>query len=144
MSLDTAIAALATRLGTTTAPGSYRAIRLATADLPNQMPPLPAVLVFQDGGAYRTGNGTRIGHHDVIARFYYGQTGDLPRDSVALRAWHEALAVRLQGAAQLGGLVDRATIDGYKFGVMSYAGNDYTGIEYRLTLVMSEAWSAVA
>jgi hypothetical protein len=142
--LDGACQALAARMAITPAPAGYDAIRLGTADLPNQMVPLPAVLVFPDDGEYETGNGTRTGSHGITVRFYYNQSGDLPRDTAALRAWHDALSVQLRDAAQLGGIVTSAAITGYKLGSMSYAGSDYSGIEYKVRVIISEAWSAAS
>lgn len=131
--------------GAMTAPTGYTPMRVATADLPGQMTPLPTALVFLDAGEFqRSGNSTRMGSHDWFVRFYYNQAGDLARDQVALRAWAEVLIDQLRDATQLGGLVDLARVDGYTFGILRYADVEYTGIELRVHIVMTEGWAAVA
>lgn len=138
--------ALAARFaaGAMTAPTGYRAIRMATHQLPNQMPPLPCVLVFPDSGEWRTGMGTRQGGHGFTVRFYYDQVGDLTRAQTGLLAWLSVLADQLKGAVQLGGTVTRASIDSWSMGTMTYGGVDYTGIEFKVHVVTDEAWSATA
>lgn len=139
-------AAVATRYTAAqmTAPTGYRAIRTSTHKLPNQMPPLPCVLVFPDSGDFRVGNGTRLGAHRFIVRFYYDQTGDLPRATEALLAWLTVLADQHKAGVQLGGLVDTVSTIEWKIGALSYAGVDYVGIEFGLEIVTSEAWAATA
>lgn len=127
-----------------TAPTGYRAIRMSTYQLPNKMPPTPCVLVFPEQGEWRTGSGTRAGGHDFTVRFYYDQTGDMSRAQTGLLAWLTVLADQLRGSVQLGGTVTRATIDNWSMGVLSYAGEDYTGIEFKVHVVTDEPWSATA
>lgn len=132
--------------GAMTAPTGYRAIRLSTTALPSQMPPLPCVLLFPDEGSFETGNGSRLGTQKWTVRFYYDQAGDLSRAQTGLLAWLEVLVDQLKGAAQLGGTatVQRATLDEWKLGTLSYAGEDYIGIEMVVTIVTTEGWGAVA
>ena len=77
-------------------------------------------------------------------RFYYNQTGDLERDSAALRKWATVLIDQLQGAVQLGGTVTSAHIMGFQVGLLNYAGIQYTGLEMRITVITNDAWAAVA
>lgn len=138
-------AALAARLKATTPPAGYDAIRSATAELPGQMVPLPALLVFVDAGTFPvTGNGTRLGTHDWIARLYLGQSGDLIRDMRALMAWLGPLCDQLRGAVTLSGTVTVATVERYRLGTLSYAGNTYSGLELGIRLVTTEPWAATA
>ena len=127
-----------------TAPTGYLTIRVATAKTPNHLPPLPCVLVFPDAGTFRTGNGTRIGDATFLVRFYYSQIGDLARDVAACRAWLTVLADQLKVSVQLGGTVTTARVDTWKIGQMSYAGLDYSGIEFGVTIVTTEGWAAFA
>jgi hypothetical protein len=143
---DAISAALAARYaaGAMTAPTGYDPIRVATADLPGQMTPLPTVLVFPDHGDFRAGNGTRLGGHDFLVRFYYSQIGDITRDMVALRKWLTVLADQHRDAVQLGGLVTLVTTMSWRIGQMAYAGMDYSGIEFGVHVVTDEGWAATA
>lgn len=130
--------------GAVTPPASYQNVRFSSGDLPNQMPPLPCVLVFLDEGEFDTGNGTRLGTHKFTVRFYYSQTADLPRDMVALRKWLTVLVDQLRLSAQLGGVVVVARVDTWKIGLLDYASQTYSGIEIGVTIRTSEPWAAVA
>jgi hypothetical protein len=138
--------ALAARFapGQLTAPTGYLTIRVATAKTPNQLPPLPCVLVFPDAGTFETGNGTRIGHHTFLVRFYYSQIGDFARDVEACRDWLTVLADQLRASVQLSGTVTRASLDSWKIGQFGYGGNEYSGIEFGIGIVTTEGWAAVA
>jgi hypothetical protein len=129
-----------------TAPTGYLAVRVSTTALPNEMTPLPTVLVFPGEGTFDTGNGTRLGTSRWTVRFYYDQTGDLSRAQTALLAWLTVLADQLKGAVQLGGtsMVARATIDSWSIGMLTYGGVDYVGIEFGVSITTTEGWAAVA
>ncbi len=127
-----------------TPPATYTNVRSATADIPNQLSALPCVVVFPESGEFRTGNGSRLGDHDFLVRFYYASTLDLTRDANALRKWATVLVDQLRLSVQLGGAVDRATVDAWTMGLQTYAGTTYSGIELRVHVVKSEAWVAVA
>lgn len=127
-----------------TAPTGYTTIRVATADLPGQMVPLPAVIVFTDNGSFDAGNGTRLGVHDFIVRFYYSQIGDPTRDEVALRKWLSVLVDQHKTSVQLGGTVVSSRTMTWKIGQMNYAGIEYSGIELSVRVVTSESWLASA
>lgn len=146
MDMDAVATAIATRYtaAQVTPPTGYNNIRASTADIPNQLPPLPCVVVFPDSGDFRTGNGTRMGGHDFLVRFYFAQAIDLTRDMNALRKWTTILTDQLKLSTQLGGIVDVATVDGYQMGLLKYVGETYSGVELRIHVVKSEAWAAVA
>lgn len=133
-----------------TAPAGYTTIRLATADAPNQLGPLPCVIVFPESGQFDYSAGHRNGMSTFVVRFYYSQTDDLTRESPALRKWLTVLADQLRDAAKLGGLtsgtweVAVAMLTAWKLGVMQYAGQDYSGIELTVTVTVNEGWAAVA
>lgn len=149
MALDfAAIAvALAARFapGTVSPPaGGYRAMRTSTHALPTQLPPMPCTLVFPESGDFATGNGTRTGTQEWTVRFYYDLAGDLTRQSVALLAWLGVLVDQLRAAVSLSGTVTRATVDGWSVGILTYADQQYAGIELRVSTVTTEGWSATA
>lgn len=129
-----------------TPPAGLDNIRLSTGALPEQMTPLPTVLVFPESGEFdhESAAGKRDSRHEYVIRFYFGQTGNLPRDTVALGKWLTVLVDQLKNSTQLGGIVTLALVSGWSMGVFAYAGSDYTGIELTLTIVTNEAWAAVA
>lgn len=127
-----------------TPPGGFTNVRASTADIPNQLSALPSVVCFLDEGEFRTGNGTREGISTWAVRFYYAATTDLTRDAAALRKWLSVLVDQLKLSVQLGGAVDRATVDGWKIGILTYAGMTYSGIELQVRIVKTEGWAAVA
>lgn len=138
-----------------TPPAGYRAIRLATGELPGQMTPLPTVLVFPTSGRYdQKAAGKRDSMNTFTVRFYYNQTGDAERDYVGLRKWLDVLSDQLRASVQLGGLtwtsgvrqgeVTRATVDDWKIGILTYANTQYSGIELTVTVLVNESLSMVA
>lgn len=144
---DAITTALATRFGpgVNAPPSGYDAIRLSTADLPNQMTPLPTCLVFLDSGTFSHGPGSkRDSTHSFIVRFYYSEAIDITRDMVALRRWATILVNALQGAVMLAGIVTSARIVTWKAGTLRYAGTDYSGLEFTVSVNVNEAWTPVA
>jgi len=126
-------------------PTGYDNVKIATGDLPTGMLPLPAVLVFPEEGAFSHHPGKRHMVAQWIVRFYYNQSGDLERDTAALRKWLTVLVGQLQGAVSLGGVINgEVHITGFNVGTFVYATQDYTGIELPLELVVNEPWSPVA
>lgn len=132
--------------GVVTPPAGYPNIRTSTGNLPNQMVPLPAVLVFPESGDFHTAPkaGGRDSVHEFIVRFYYNQTGTLERDTVALRRWLTVLVDQLRASAMLGGIVTLARVESWLIGLLPYAGTDYTGIELTVRVTVNEAWSVTA
>lgn len=147
--INTALVARFT--GVTPPAGGYDAIRVATGDLPGQMVPLPAVLVFPVSGTFDQKMGARRDSANLfMVRFYYNQTGDADRDFPALRKWLTILSDRLAGAVQLGGLtwsggeVTRATFTGWRIGILTYANVQYSGIELDVSVLVNESLTMVA
>lgn len=135
--------------------GGYDPVRVATGDLPGQMTPLPTVLVFPDSGTFdQRAAGKRDSVNMFTVRFYYNQTGDAERDFPGLRAWLGILSDQLRASIQLGGLtwtsgvrqgeVTRAMVTGWKIGVLTYAGVQYSGIELSVSVLVNESLSFVA
>lgn len=143
----TAVAtALAAAYATTPTPAGYgKGIRVSTFQPPEALTPLPAVLVFPPAsGEYESGNGTRIGTHDWVVRFYYDEAGDMARQTAGLLKWAEKLDAQLRTTITLGGTVVWATLTRYSIGFFQYAGLDYAGIELTVSITTSEPWAAVA
>lgn len=134
--MDAITVALAARFasGAMTAPTGYDPITISTGNLPDQLLPTPCVLTFPAAGAFEQFGAKRDGVHEFIVRFYFNQTADLERDTVALRKWLTVLLDQLFGAVMLGGIVTRALINAYTMGILSYAGQDYTGIELTVAI----------
>jgi hypothetical protein len=144
---DAITVALALRFdpSTVTPPtGGYDNIRVSTGNLPNQMTPLPTVLVFPENGTLTYVPSKRDSDHIFVVRFYYNQTGDLARDTVSLRKWLTVLVDQLKNATQLGGTVTYARVEGYTVGTFTYAGLEYSGVELTVHVKVNEAWAAVA
>jgi hypothetical protein len=127
-----------------TAPAGYTPIRVSTANPPNQMPPLPCVIVWPSSGEWTNFPGKRDGTHNFLVRFYLAEAKDLDREMVGLRKWLDVLAYQLRDATQLGGLVTLARIASWRIVTMTYAGQTYSGIEFDVTVVTNEPWAAVA
>ena len=129
-----------------TPPAGYTNIRASTGNLPNQMKALPHVLVFPQSGEFaemKTGL-RENSNHEFAVRCYYHQTGDLARDTVALRKWLTVLVAQLRLSVQLGGIVTAARVATWSMGVFTYANSEYTGIELIVRVNINEAWAAVA
>ena len=105
---------------------------------------LPCVIVFADSGDWTHFPGKRDGTHTFLVRFYMTQTDELKRETARLRKWLDVLAYQLQGAAQLGGTVSAARIASWRMGIMTYAGQPYSGLEFAVTIVTNEPWAAVS
>lgn len=140
---DAITTALAARFapGVITPPTGYDNVKVSTGDLPQQMLPLPAVLTYPNGGEFRYFPGKRDASHEFIVRFYYNQTGDLERDTVALRKWLTVLVGQLSASLSLGGIVTSAHLASWQIAILSYAGLDYTGVELVVSVVTNEPWS---
>jgi hypothetical protein len=143
---DTITVALAARFGpgTTTPPTGYDPITISTGYLPDQLLPTPCVLVTIDQGTFNHSAGKRDGVGRWIVRFYFNQIGDLERDMAALLAWGTVLVDQLKLAAQLAGIVTQAKVMTWKFGILPYAGVNYSGIELGVDINTNEAWSPVS
>lgn len=130
-----------------TPPGGLGNVRSATADLPNHLTALPAVLVFVDQGEFPGeggGHGTRLGRHRFKVRFYFSASRDLPRELNACRKWTSVLVDQLRTGMQLGGLVVAAAVVGYRIATLPYGGVDHTGVELDVMAQTSEPWSPTA
>lgn len=126
------------------APVGETDVRMSTADVGNDMGPLPCVFVWVDSGSFPTQGGqTRIGVTRLRVRFYLDLASDDARVSPRLRAWLTVLVQRLKLETALGGTVDRAKIVEWRLGVVPFGPvTDYDGIELLVDVTHSEAWAA--
>lgn len=134
--------------GTLTPPAGEEAVQVATAEPPNALGDLPAVIVGLSAGELDTGNGSRKGAIEYVARFYLAETADLPREGRRLLKWATVLLDALKGSAQLAGRPNVAVVKVAGFTIppdgMLYAEKRHAGIEIRIHAVTSESWLAVA
>jgi hypothetical protein len=143
---DAIATALAARYapGLMSPPSGLGALRLSTATLPQQVTVTPAILVFPDAGTFEYGASTRQGEAMFRLQFFYSMGVDMARDSVALRKWAGVLCDQLRGAAQLAGIVASARVSSWKTAKLTYAGDEFNGIELDVTIVTTEAWTATS
>lgn len=144
---DAISVALAARFdaGHVTPPAGYTNVRASLVDLPNQITQLPVVFTYPDAGTFdRVGNGTRVGVHRFVVRFYLQETIDLARELKGLRRWATVLVDQLKASTQLGGTVAVARVTTWRLGIFDYAATSYSGIELGVDITTSEAWQATA
>jgi hypothetical protein len=132
---------------TPAAPAGEQDIREATANLPDALGPLPAVLVFTESGVFSGHGGggqLRLGAHTFRVRFYLELGVDLARDEVRLRKWASVLVDRLKVSVELGGVVKRSAVVAWSMGAMTYGAtpNEYSGVELVVEAITSESWAA--
>lgn len=144
MDIDAIATAVAARYSSLTPPAGLGAIRKATGDLPQAIGQVPVVLIWPEEGELRAGTGSRLGDHLFFARFYFGLTRNLERETKACRRWLSVLLDAHKDAVQLGGLVASVRTITWQIGQMEYAGKTYTGIELGLQVVTTEPWDATA
>lgn len=127
-------------------PTGAQAIRSSSANVPNQLPARPCILVYPQRGTFDQGNSTRLGGADWLVRLYYQETGagDLERDSDQIRDWLTLLVAQLQVGATLGGLVTIARVTGWNVGQVSFAGVDYNAGDVLVHTVTSEPFPVTA
>lgn len=142
--LDAISTALATRYGLVSAPSGQASVRVSTSSLPQTVTMLPAILVFPDEGAFEYGASTRQAESRFKVQFLYSQGLDMARDSVGLRKWVQVLVDQLKGAAQLGGTVAAARVASWRTAKVTYAGEDFHGIELDVDVITTEPWSATS
>ena len=144
LDFDAMATAIAARYPALTPPAGLVAVRKATGDLPQRMTVLPMVLVFPDAGTLEVGGGTRIGEHVFLARFYFARSKDLAREVNACRRWLSKLIDAHADGMTAGGAVTAVRTVGWRLGRLDFGANTYTGVELRLQVVTSDAWSPTA
>ena len=129
-----------------TPPTGLRNISYATARLENNLANTPFVAIFppEPGSVEVTINpGQRMTVIPFRVRFHFDRaSGDLSKNTVALYKWAEVLFDLLQTNAKLGtaGVMKSMPTSGPGFAVLPYAGVDYDGIEWTVTVWYEDAY----
>lgn len=125
-----------------TPPSGYDDIALATADMPNALTSLPAVIVFPpDGNWTFNAGGARVGDLRFMVRVYLGPMLDTGRNAVMVNKWHSVLVEQLLGRLALGQAnngVTHSFITSTSSGVIEYADIPYVGLEIEVTVHLVE------
>jgi len=143
LDFDVMVTAIAARYasGTLAPPAGLPAVRRSTGDLPQRLTVFPCVLVFPESGTLGVGGQTRVGEHFMLARFYLRRTKDVAREVNECRRWLSKLIDAHLAAMTLGGTIAAVRTIGWRIGVLTYGSVSYSGVELRLQLVTSDAWS---
>lgn len=129
-----------------TPPTGYRNIARATARLENNLSNVPFVAVFPpEPGQVNVAidPGRRVTEIPFRVRFHLGlTTGDLSKVMVALYEWAEVLYDLVQTGSKLGvsGVMKAMPTSGPGFGTLPYAGKDYDGIEWTVTVWYEDSY----
>jgi hypothetical protein len=130
-----------------TPPSGYDDIALATAELPNAITSLPAVLVFPPDGTWSFNAGaSRVGDLRFMVRVYLGPMLDTGRNAEMVNKWHSVLIEQIIGRLALGqgtNGVTHAFITSSSSGMIDYADIKYVGIELEVTVHLVEAINPV-
>ena len=126
-----------------TPPSGYADIALSTAELPNAITSLPAVLVFPPDGTWSFNAGAaRVGDLRFDVRVYLGPMMDNGRNAEMVNKWHSVLIEQLIGNLALGQATNGVThsfITGSNSGMIEYADINYVGLEFEVTVHLVEA-----
>jgi hypothetical protein len=130
-----------------TPPTGQPAIRLATEQIPSQLPPTPVVLVFPPADvpfAFRAS--ARTGEAVYRVQFYLDRVQDTARNATLVYKWMSALYGQIDGQIQLGlsSYVNWTEIGNMHPGVLTYAGESYEGIVFDVTVHLGEGVSPSA
>jgi hypothetical protein len=132
-----------------TPPSGYRNIALSTARLNNNLVNVPFVAIFPpEPGEVETtiSPGRRVTVIPFRIRFHFDQaSGDLSKITAALYLWATVLYDQLQTGAKLGlggapGVMKAMPTSGPGFATLPYAGTDYDGIEWIITVWYEDAY----
>ena len=135
--------ALAARFapGALTPPSGETDIRSSTYLLPATITQTPCVLVFppEETFAHSTRNRQSVQEWRVV--FYLGQRGDTAPEMTRAYGWADVLADALVGQVHLGESADGvayAVVAGMRTGSVTYASQDFLGIELGIAVHTSE------
>jgi len=139
--------AIAARFLGTTPPTGQPAIRLATADLPNDITVVPCFLVNEPDDDWRnSGMGRRHGTLTFECDLVLPQS-DEPRTSRLAMDWRSALHTRLDGQVHLGlsaAGIGPALVTKTAAGRRTYGSADYPVVRVTVVVTVTEAMTAVA
>jgi len=144
MDIHAIATAIATRFSSAnvTPPSGYKNIALATAELPNALTSLPAVLVFPPDGSWGFNAGAaRTGDLTFDVRVFLGPMMDNGRNAAMVNKWHSKLIEQLIGQLALGQSLNGVThsfITSSRSGIIEYADIQYVGIEFEVNVHLVE------
>lgn len=129
-----------------TQPSGEDDVRLATEQLPNQIGPTPAMLVFPPIVSFSYGPSTRKATAVYPVRWYLYRVKDQPRNASLILRWMASLYAQLEGQVQLGlsSYVTHGVVSELTPGLLSYADEQFEGIETTVTVHMWEGLAPVA
>lgn len=142
--------AIATRFSAAnvTPPSGQEDPKLVTADLPDAVSVFPTILVMppiMDDANY---NASRNRSFPLIYTviLFLSRSDGTPRRAKALHDWVTAIYGQLGGQVQLGlsSYVALATVQAFRAGTVSYAGESYDGITFDVNVRISESYTPVA
>lgn len=144
MDIHAIATAIATRFSSAnvTPPSGYKNIALSTAELPNALTSLPAVLVFPPDGSWSFNAGAaRVGDLTFDVRVFLGPMMDNGRNAAMVNKWHSKLIEQLIGQLALGQSLNGVThsfITSSRSGIIEYADIQYVGIEFEVNVHLVE------
>lgn len=133
-----------------TPPTGYRNIAKSTARLDNNLANVPFVAIFppEPGEINVTVSpGRRVTEIPFKVRFHFDRaSGDLSKITAALYAWATVLFDQLATQSKLGlggapGVMKSLPTTGPGFAVLPYAGTEYDGIEWIVTVWYEDAYT---
>jgi hypothetical protein len=142
-------AAIAARFSSgVTPPAGQPAIVEVTHLLPDGIAAVPSLYVFppDEPDIEHLGSATRFSVQHYPVRLYIVQEPSLPNDLTSLHGWRSSVQDRILLQFQLGraGEVAVARISSIRPGVLTYAGQDYLGLDMVVSVTVSEPIAPVA
>lgn len=142
---DVAVAqALAARTLAVQAPTGYAAIRNAFAFPPSAISAVPAVVILPWNDSIEYGSQTRRVVCTFKVRVYLEPIADLQRRFQMLHAYRTWLRNAYNGAVQLGGLVDQASVVSTEMNTDDLGGESYLTVEAVVDCTKQEAVALTA
>lgn len=137
--------AIATRFNSSnvSAPSGLQNIRESTCELPDAIKVEPTVLVFPPEGEFSFTGGARHGDVDFPVRFYLGLIRSNSRNAVLLLKWLGSLYDQFSGNTDLdlGSYVAMTSIPSMQVARLTYAGQEYEGIDLIFRVRIAEGLS---
>lgn len=123
-------------------------VKVATADLPENIALFPTVLVLPPEMDAATYNASRSRTFSLLypVMLFLSRSDGSPRRAKAVHDWVTALYGQLGGQLQLGlsSYVSLATVEAFSAGVVSYGGEEFDGIRWDVLVRVNEAYTPVA
>ena len=141
--------AIATRFSAAnvTPPSGEEDPKVATAQLPEDVSWFPTILVSTPQMDDANYNASRSRSFPLVyaVTLFLSRSDGSARNAKRVHDWVTALYGQLGGQIQLGlAYVALATVQGFRAGIVRYAGTDYDGITFEVVVQVSEAYTPVA